>query len=246
MDAMQDKRSSYEHFSADEEDAAHYVRRHPSTSSTFYRNLLALLVFIGLSGYGVLHYSGALQAFAGKSVSAQSHIRQLTQPAALPAPTAQTTQRPQPLADCIGPDNVIDEAVATCRFGQFPQVTQNHEAQGMVSDRYMAQYKADQQKPQAGRASMESVEWATVTQWDKKRTYRAVWSITDNRIEGSSVCTNWSKGSIEYRECRKGAKVYFREQCKSWGRQWDRTQADSSKAAQQRYCSAGEGFNPLG
>ncbi|GFM66472.1 hypothetical protein Q1J52_14590 [Pseudomonas lijiangensis] len=243
MDAMQEKRNSYEHFSADEEDAAHYVRRHSSNFSTFYRNLLALLIFMALSSYGVLYYSGVLRLIANNSASPPIH--KVTQTTVSPAP-AQTSQRPQPLADCIGPDNVIDEAVATCRFGQFPRATQNHEAQGMVSDRFMAQYMADQQAPQAGRASVESVEWATVNQWDKKRTYRAVWSITDNRIEGSSVCTNWPRGSIEYRECRKGAKVYFREQCKSWSRQWDRSHAGSSKAAQQRYCSAGEGFNPLG
>ncbi len=245
MDAMQDKRSSYEHFSADEEDATHYVRRPPSTSSNFYRNLLALLIFMCLSGYGVLYYSGVFTLIANNSASPQPHIHKITQPATLPA-SNQVSQRPRPLADCIGPDNVIDEAVVTCRFGQFPKATQNHEVQGMVSDRFMAQYKADQQKPQPGDESVESVEWATVNQWDRKRTYRAVWSITDNRIDGSSVCTNWPKGSIEYRECRKGAKVYFREQCKSWSRQWDRSRASSSKAAQQRYCSAGEGFNPLG
>ncbi|RMQ42251.1 hypothetical protein ALQ04_01092 [Pseudomonas cichorii] len=244
---MHKNRRTHEHLSADEDDATYYVRqRNPASASTFYRNVGVLLILIGAVGYGVFYYNNTLSPIAGKPAAPEIHG--INEPANLPVlpPMTSSAQQPQPLADCIGPDNLINEAVATCRFGQLPKTTRNPDARGMVSERYMAQYKADQQKPQTAHTRMQSIEWATVAQWDRKRTYRALWSITDNRIDGSSVCSNWRKGSIEYRECRKGAKVYFREQCKSWGKQWDRAHADSSRAAQQRYCSAGEGFNPLG
>ncbi|MFJ4141977.1 hypothetical protein [Pseudomonas sp. NPDC089734] len=245
---MQNSRSSYEHLSADEDAAAHYVQRRPSRLPTFYRNIVAVLIPVSLGAYGVFHYSGTERVFTGKTVYVQPQRQApaTMATASLPASEPQTAQPPKPLANCIGPDNLIDHSVATCRFGQFPQAFHNTHAQGMVSDQYMAQYRSDQQTSRSGHTKTQSVEWATVQQWDKRLHYRAVWNITDNRIEGSSVCTNWNKGSFEYRECRKGAKVYFRDQCKSWRKKWEKTQTDSSKAALQRYCSADNGFNPLG
>ncbi|MDH4609833.1 hypothetical protein E8F12_14910 [Pseudomonas sp. BN102] len=35
----------------------------------------------------------------------------------------------------------------------------------------------------------------------------------NNRIDGASVCANHKRGSIDYRECRKGAKQFFKEKC---------------------------------
>ncbi|MCQ2992816.1 hypothetical protein NLO95_01640 [Pseudomonas syringae] len=45
--------------------------------------------------------------------------------------------------------------------------------------------------------------------------------------------------------CRKGAKVYFREKCREWGKRRNRDGSDASQAVQERFCSAGDGFNPL-
>jgi hypothetical protein len=149
------------------------------------------------------------------------------------------------LADCIKPDNIIDEAVATCRYGQYPRAAQNEVRQGMVSASYLAKYKADQLPARTRRVIAKNIERDTVWQWDGKRTYVAEWAVIDNRIEDSSVCANYRRGSIEYRECRKGAKVYFREKCREWSTRAGKDRSDSSKAIEQRFCSTGDGFNPL-
>ncbi|RMT81860.1 hypothetical protein ALP40_04797 [Pseudomonas viridiflava] len=100
----------------------------------------------------------------------------------------------------------------------------------------LSQYKAHQQSQQPRLATAQFVESAVVWQWDRKRTYIAEWSVAGNQIDDTSVCRNWRRGSIEYRECRKGAKVYFKEQCKRL----------PESGARQRYCSKASGFSPLG
>lgn len=216
--------------------------------SHLWRNVTTLLILTAAAVY-LLSNSGILLQSAVTQVTTAPHPR-ISKPAiSNPVPPIYTSDAliaPKPLADCIKPDNIIDEAVATCRYGQFPRAGNNPDAQGMVSASYMARYKADQTPARTKRVTAFNVETATVWQWDGKRTYAAEWAINDNRIEGSSVCANYRRGSIEYRECRKGAKVYFREKCREWGKRWNADHRDSSKAIEQRFCSAGDGFNPLG
>ncbi|MFS2158256.1 hypothetical protein ACCD10_12955 [Pseudomonas sp. Pseusp122] len=163
-------------------------------------------------------------------------------------PIYTTTHAPatRPLSDCIKPGNLIDEAVATCHYGQYPRVMAQTNGQGMVSAQYMAGFKADRPVTHENRAELASVEQATIWQWDGKRTYFAQWLVEANRIDDSSVCGNYRRGSVEFRECRKGAKVYFRDQCQSWGKRWDQSGGAGSKAAQERFCSAASSFNPIG
>ena len=153
-----------------------------------------------------------------------------------PPPTTETSRQPLTLPECIGADNLIDEAVVTCRFGKSQKAVHNSTAQGMVSARYMSQYKAHQQSQQPRLATAQFVESAVVWQWDRKRTYIAEWSVAGDQIDDTSVCRNWRRGSIEYHECRKGAKVYFKEQRKRL----------PESGTRQRYCSAASGFSPLG
>ncbi|KFE57474.1 hypothetical protein IV01_03910 [Pseudomonas syringae] len=206
-----------------------------------------LLVLIAGAIY-LLSNSGVLLQSAVSQATAKPHP--ITKPAiSNPVPPIYTSDAliaPKSLADCIKPDNIIDEAVATCRYGHFPRASNDPTAQGMVTESYMARYKADQQPARTKRITAYNIETATIWQWDGKRTYAAEWAINDNRIDGSSVCGNYRRGSIEYRECRKGAKVYFREKCREWGKRWSADHQDASKAMEQRFCSAGDGFNPLG
>ena len=74
--------------------------------------------------------------------------------------------------------------------------------------------------------------------WDNK-VYYAAWEVIDNVIVGGSVCANYKKGSFQYRECRKGAKQFFHEVCRSSG-------TARTERLRQRYCSAASGFNPVG
>ena len=248
------KLNRFETLSAHSEDAPYALRRYPSKPSRLYRRILVPLVFIVAAGYLVAHFSGLLNS-AAPQVTAPRNPEPALPVSANPVPPIYTRDAlvngPKPLAECIKPDNIIDEAVATCRYGQFPRATENPNPRGMVSASYMAKYKAEQQQPaRSKRIIAYNVERATVWQWDGKRTYVAEWTINNNRIDGSTVCTNYRRGSIEYRECRKGAKVYFREKCREEGQLRSRkagsNNSNNSEAVEQRFCSAGEGFNPLG
>jgi len=39
------------------------------------------------------------------------------------------------------------------------------------------------------------------------------WTVVDDQIDFSSVCQNYKRGSLIYRDCRKGAKVAFKKMC---------------------------------
>lgn len=156
---------------------------------------------------------------------------------------------PHPLADCIKAANLIDENVVTCRYGALPRDQRPTPSSGMVSARYLAQYQADQAKRSrtpAGRSASREVDKVWIERWGGGGSYLAEWHALDNRIDSSSVCVNHRRGSIDYRECRKAAKVHFREQCRAWEKRWARDGQEWSKQMEQRYCSAANGFSPMG
>ena len=156
---------------------------------------------------------------------------------------------PQPLADCIETANLIDEKVVACRYGTLPRDHRQAPNSGMVSKQYLAQYKVDQANrssaPTRSSASRE-VDQVWIERWDGGGSYLAEWHSLNNRIDSSSVCLNHRRGSIDYRECRKAAKVHFREQCRARGKRWARDRLEWSKQIEQRYCSAANGFSPMG
>ncbi|RMO97718.1 hypothetical protein ALQ33_00796 [Pseudomonas syringae pv. philadelphi] len=234
---MSNTRAAHEGLSADENDAEDFVhRRKPRKMRQSHRYILTFLIIASAAGGVAFHYANTVAPVVAKlpDASVQKHSLPGITSSTEPSPKAEA--RPQTLPECIGPDNLIDEAVVTCRFGKNQKAVTGSTAQGMVSARYMSQYKAQQQMHPPKLAAAQFIESAIVWQWDRKRTYRAEWVITDNQIDDTSVCRNWRGGSIEYRECRKGAKVYFKEQCKRL----------AESASRQRYCSAASGFSPLG
>ncbi|HGI9339773.1 hypothetical protein FA149_30445 [Pseudomonas aeruginosa] len=87
-------------------------------------------------------------------------------------------------------------------------------------------------------------EW--VDKWSGGARYYAKWTVINNYIDGTSVCTNHKHGSIDYRECRKGAKQFFKEECRSWKGRWQSDRKPRSEQLKQRYCSAASSFNPMG
>lgn len=118
----------------------------------------------------------------------------------------------------------------------------------MVSSQYLAQYHADQATPShvpARRSANREVDRIKIERWGGGY-YLAEWHALDNRIDSSSLCVNHRRGSIDYRECRKAAKVHFREQCRAWEKRWARDGQEWSKQIEQRYCSAANGFSPMG
>jgi hypothetical protein len=164
--------------------------------------------------------------------------------------TALRPSAPKPLDKCMKSGNVVDEDVVRCRYGALPR-SDNSPApsQGMVSAEYLESFRNQSSRtatqPQRSASSIErDAQW--VDKWSGGGRYLAEWLIRDNRIDGTSVCANHKRGSIDYRECRKGAKQFYKEQCRAWEARSEQDRHDHSKRMEQRYCSAANGFNPMG
>lgn len=169
---------------------------------------------------------------------------------AAPAPAARPqVQAPaasvQPLDNCIKDGNVIDESVLNCRFGQVPRPALTEPAKGMVSNRYMADFKSGAGRKEEPRASKAyTLATMSIREWDGSDRYRAQWRVYENRIDQDSVCANFLSGSVERRECRKSAQVHFKELCREWGKRAARDRDDKSTSAEQRYCEVASSFSP--
>lgn len=123
-------------------------------------------------------------------------------------------------------------------------------AENIVDTSALRELSELNQNPQVSRqvSSSKTVErtgeW--VDMWGGGGKYYAEWTAINNRIDGSSVCSNHQRGSIDYRECRKGAKQYFKDQCKAWDKKYDRSGDAVSDGMKDRYCSAASSFSPMG
>lgn len=165
-------------------------------------------------------------------------------PTAVP-PSAATTQ-PQNLDSCLGDDNTLDNRVARCRFGKTVSTAPAVKPQGMVSAEYLARYRAERDSRPA-RPHTVTIERSA--EWVKRSdgsSYLATWDVRNNRIDHGSVCGNHRQGSIQYRECRKAAKQWYRTECRRWEKRREHDGQDSSQRMQERYCSAANGFSPMG
>ncbi len=113
---------------------------------------------------------------------------------------------------------------ATHRIAQAPQQTQQRQTNRVQRER--------------------DGHW--IDKWSGGARYYAEWVIVNNYIDGASVCANHRRGSIDYRECRKGAKQFFKDECKGWSDRYRRDRKDWNDRMKQRYCSAASNFNPMG
>jgi hypothetical protein len=109
----------------------------------------------------------------------------------------------------------------------------------------VAQAPQQAQQRQTRQVSREHTStW--IKSWDGGTNYLAEWLSVNNYIDGASVCANHRRGSIDYRECRKGAKQHFHEECRTWRARYDSDRKTSSDRMKIRYCSAASSFNPMG
>jgi hypothetical protein len=113
---------------------------------------------------------------------------------------------------------------ATHRIAQAPQQTQQRQTRQVSRER--------------------TSKW--IKSWNGGTNYLAEWLSVNNYIDGTSVCANHRRGSIDYRECRKAAKQHFHEECKTWRARYDSDRKTSSDRMKTRYCSAASSFNPMG
>jgi hypothetical protein len=163
-------------------------------------------------------------------------------------PSIDLNTQPKGLDECLKPGNVIDESVVRCRYGERQKPMAKPPGQGMVSAEYLNNYKSQKANSVAPQRVSKRVEndshW--VDKWSGGGRYLAHWQVVDNHIDGTSVCSNHKRGSIDYRECRKGAKQFYKEQCKAWEVRWNVDNQDWSKQMQRRYCGAASSFSPVG
>jgi len=106
---------------------------------------------------------------------------------------------------------------------------------------------APRQTPQrqAQQASSERTsKW--IKGWNGGTNYLAEWVSINNYIDGTTVCANHRRGSIDYRECRKAAKQHYHEECRAWRARYGNDRSDHSDLMKQRYCSAASSFSPMG
>jgi hypothetical protein len=109
----------------------------------------------------------------------------------------------------------------------------------------IAQAPQQTQQRQTNRVQRER-DGYWIDKWSGGARYYAEWEIVNNYIDGTSVCANHRRGSIDYRECRKGAKQFFKDECKGWNDRYRSDRKAWSDRMKQRYCSAASNFNPMG
>ncbi|WP_158893518.1 MULTISPECIES: hypothetical protein [unclassified Pseudomonas] len=178
-------------------------------------------------------------------VEAPVEVAELQPPPSPPTPSAaaprQAIAAPQPLDACLKQGNIVDEEVLRCRYGAVPRAQEPASApQGMVSAAYLAQYKAGRElAPMSTSSSPSFTESHVVPKWDGSGSYLATWDVRGNRIDYGSVCRNHRKGSIEYRECRKGAKQWFKKKCT------ELNNTNRNESHREQYCSAAVGFGAI-
>lgn len=176
--------------------------------------------------------------------SAPPAVQQVAFTASQPVAQESPPVSAQPLDNCIKHGNVIDESVLNCRFGETPRPAPAPASQGMVSDRYLAEFKSGASRKEEPRRRLYTQVSMTIREWDGSDRYRAQWRQYDNRIDQDSVCENFTRASVERRECRKAAQVHFKELCREWTRRAARDRDEKSVDARERYCEVASSFTP--
>lgn len=78
---------------------------------------------------------------------------------------------------------------------------------------YAASSTSRTQKRSVTRESHLS-NWSWENGHDKRRiSGQFEWTVVNGQIDYNSVCQNYKRGSLVYRDCRKGAKVAFKRMC---------------------------------
>lgn len=89
-------------------------------------------------------------------------------------------------------------------------------------------------KPERNRrviqSNLERVKWSNARGGQTE--YRVYYEYDNSTITFASVCSNYRKGSIDYRNCRKAGKQWFGERC------------NTSNSAGRMYCHADNAFRP--
>ncbi|MDB6049273.1 MAG: hypothetical protein JWR17_2019 [Pseudomonas sp.] len=211
----------------------------PPSSSSFGRKV----IFVAALGFGAYLLAGLLHT--GKPIE-----KLVIAPPALVEPVVAAVESVtpmeirKPVAPAL-PQIVIEEPAPAPTPVQRTSTSSGF--QSMVSPSYMADYKSDLQRGTTPQRKVKvDIVTVSIREWDGRNRYQAQWRIYNNHIEDDSVCFNFPNASVEHRECRKAAQVFFKEQCQEWTKRADSDRLEQSKATEQRYCGAAGSFNPAG
>lgn len=182
--------------------------------------LLALTLLGGAATAVALHVPERLTAMVSPTTPATPTPQSFTAPAPAPslpaaavAPRAQSqvvappapqihAYRPTPRADAAGP-----------RQTEFNE--KNFQPRAIVN-RLPAVRPSPEERPQPGRRTKtvtRSAKWSWKNRDGIVRgTFK--WREQGGRIDYASVCMNEERGSLRYRDCRKGAKLAFAKRCR--------------------------------
>jgi hypothetical protein len=204
----------------------------------------------GAGGLWLLALSGIAAAAWWLGGSQAPMVVAASQPeAAVPAP------EPQPVA-------VVNQAVETRVVNQVVFINSSPPAraavarpvatpepvaapaQGLVSAQYLAQFKSGATRPEAPAQHPYQIATVTIREWDGPNRYVAKWRVEDNQINQGSVCFNFMADGIGYRECRRAAQRYFKDQCKDWTRRVEKSRDKDTREARGQYCSVAGTFVP--
>lgn len=166
-------------------------------------------------------------------------------------PPAQPAQAAAPLAAPTRPSQTSTASARQTDFNDHNYVPRP--ADNIISSREIRQSSAYRQITQARAPTQQTVrqqsvthETAWVRQWSGHARYLAEWAVHNNRVDYASVCTNHRRGSIDYRECRKAVKQHFKRICQQSRERYAQSADAEALAREQRYCSAANGFSPMG
>jgi hypothetical protein len=71
------------------------------------------------------------------------------------------------------------------------------------------------------------------------------WNTDDYKIIHKSVCDDYTEGSLQNRECRKKAKLVFKDQCQAYKMKYDRSTAskrEEIKPVKGMFCYSDRNF----
>lgn len=80
-----------------------------------------------------------------------------------------------------------------------------------------------------------------------KKPYKVTWSEDSGRIDTTSVCANFARSTLEYRQCRSYAVDVLKEKCKSYTRRYEMagsTTRQRERKLMRKFCSASRRFSP--
>ncbi len=211
--------------------------------------LLSVLIGTGV-GVGLLYLAGIPIPFLQNAHPIAQIGRPQEEPSSLPA--FEELDSNQPTAEEMFWSSVKQqETERKARIKQTDFNDNNYtprQPDNVVSMEGVRQSSAYQQPTQRTTTRPRTIEKDTqwVWKWSGGGAYLASWNIVDNYIDGRTVCGNHKRGSIDYRECRKGAKQFFKNECRDWEKRWDDYRDSRSNRMKQRYCLAANSFSPMG